>query len=61
MILEGEILSWSLMGVRGLTIMIYNDVLDIKVISKDMYILESKKNIFHHFVCNKKQIFLFQG
>ena len=61
MILEGEILSWSLMGVRGLTIMIYNDVLDIKVISKDMNILESKKNIFHHFVCNKKQIFLFQG
>ena len=42
--------------------MIYNhDVLDIKVISKDMYILESEKNIFHHFVCNKKQIFLFQG
>ena len=33
------------MGGRRLTIMIYNDVLDIKVISKDMYILESEKNI----------------
>ena len=50
MILEGEILSWSLMGVRGLTIMIYNDVLDIKVISKDMYILESKKKHISSFL-----------